>query len=91
MSMIKVEFDTLKKEVYAEVDGKPVQNINQLYCGVADIDEDGKPQFYFEISSMEYDKENKMAKTGRIVATLRQPESKDALYSSIANIVFPSA
>lgn|SRR5574339_532324 len=97
MSMIKVEYDTVKKEAYATIDGKPLENLHSIYCGHSHSDEDGNPKFSFEMSTMEMDEENKMMKTHRVMATLKnaslttETDKKDALYKAIAHRVFPSA
>jgi len=91
MALIKVEYDTVTKEAYATIDGKTVDNLSNLYCAHNYTNDEGKPQFYFEICSQEYDKENKMYKTNRVAASLRKPDAKETLYNSIAHRVFPSA
>jgi len=98
MALIKVEYDTVKKEAFATIDGKTLNNLSSIYCGHSYSDDEGNPKFSFEISTMEIDEENKMMKLHRVMAALKDQElgsseagNKEALYQAIANRVFPSA
>jgi hypothetical protein len=67
MSKINIEFDTQSKVLDAKMDGKKISNLANIifYCGE---DKDGQPIGNIELTTSEYDDEQKVFKMTRVSA-----------------------
>jgi hypothetical protein len=68
MAIVKVEFDTISKDISVLLDGTPVDNVNRVEFIAWDKDENSKSG-YVDIYTYEYIEDQKMSKQTHVMAS----------------------
>lgn len=67
MAIVKVEFDTVSKDISVLLDGQPIENVNRVEFIAWDKEENSKSG-YVDIYTYEYMEDQKMSKQTHVMA-----------------------
>lgn len=79
MAKLTLTVDTEDQSIAVDVDGQPVDNINEI--NICNCGYNGEPKFYFSVTTAE--KVGQVHKMTRLMAS-ESPEAKDPLVAAVA-------